>query len=224
MAKIYGSHSQCDDLANMYEAMGIVNEEMEKNGGVSFDTWDSLMKEDSQWGNSFMGILEYLGNLLNKGDKVQVAGNVAVVHYQIASDATPTLSMTKRAITYFRRFKDAHPEITNIRIAFNYMDQAAPHKHDLRQVINTMGDVDMSESTFQSFGRTVYAGGVIDNDILVMGYSTTPSENMVNFFEIQRAFFDNWGPQPTRAPTTQPPVTVINDRHICESNNPCQNG
>ena len=147
----------------------------------------------------------------------------AVVHYQIASDATPTLSITEQAITYFRSFKDAHPEITNIRIAFNYMDQAAPHKHDLRQVINTMGDVDMSESTFQSFGRTVYAGGVIDNDILVMGYSTTPAENMVNFFEIQRAFFDNWGPQPTRAPTTQPPVTVINDRHICESNNPCQN-
>ena len=135
----------------------------------------------------------------------------AVVHYQIASDATPTLSITEQAITYFRSFKDAHPEITNIRIAFNYMDQAAPHKHDLRQVINTMSDVDMSD------------GGVIDNDILVMGYSTTPSENMENFFEIQRAFFDNWGPQPTRAPTTQPPVTVINDRHICESNNPCQN-
>ena len=205
----------------MHEAMAIVDEEMNANGGVSFDVWDSLMKDDSQWGSSFMGILEYMGNLLNKGEQVEVAGNVAVVHYQMASDSNPTVSMTRRAIKYHRRFKDAHPEITNIRVAFNYLDQAAPHKHDLRQVIDQMSDTDMSELTFESFGRTVYAGGIINEDILVMGYSTTPRENMVNFYEIQRQFFDGWGePKPTSAPTVGP----INDRHICQANNPCQNG
>ena len=76
MAKIYGSHAKCDDLADMFEAMGIINEEMETNGGVSFDTWDSLMKEDSQWGNSLMSILDNLGNLINKGDQFQVTGDV----------------------------------------------------------------------------------------------------------------------------------------------------
>ena len=212
----------------MHEAIAIIDEEMDAYGGISFDVWDSLMKDDSQWGSSFMGILEYMGNVLNKGEQVEVAGNVAVVHYQMASDSNPSVSMTRRAIKYHRRFKDAHPEITNIRIAFNYLDQAAPRKQDLRQVVDQMSDADMSELTFQSFGSTVYAGGIINEDILIMGYSTTPLENMVNFYEIQRQFFDNWGePEPTQAQnkkTVKKIINPINDRHICQANNPCQNG